>query len=81
MGNDAIALYGKLYVALNFLLIPLSHALGDHPVTRTNNLLTRTPPSPQRHVELYGFYTRPAIAGQPAPHRALACTVCHWCHC
>jgi len=90
MENDATPLCGKLCVALNFLLMPLSHALGDHPVTRRNNFLTLTPPSPATarralrvlHPPCRCWSTRPAhtlaslfITGATAGHFSLVLAI------
>jgi len=55
--NVAAPLYHKLSVALNFLLVSLSHALGQYSDTRTKNFLFRSSlhqvqpaPAPQMRV-------------------------------
>jgi len=42
------SLYHKLSVALIFLLMSLSQALSQHPVTRTKNFLSRARLAPTR---------------------------------
>jgi len=68
--NVTTSLYRNLSVALNFLFILLSHALGQHSVTRTKNFLSRARPAPSP------TRTRPANAGtrkrgKPAPRTTL----------
>jgi len=70
--NVATSLYQKLYVALNFLLMSLSHAMGQRSVTRTNNFLFRLVPSstrarPARIALLVPAPTPQCGFPQPAP--------------
>ena len=55
-------LYLKLSVALNSLLMLLSHALSQYSVNRTKNFLSRARPTPARST-LRVPATRPANAG------------------
>ena len=55
--NVATPSYHKLYVKLNVLLTPLSHALNQHSVTRTKNFFSYPAPAP--HSLLYRFPHQP----------------------
>jgi len=72
--NAVAPLYRKFSVPLTFLLISLSHALGQHSVTRTKISYSATVPyqvqpasAPCLHAELCGFPGSLRQCGYPQP--------------
>ena len=72
LANSASLLCHKLSVALNFLRMPISHALDQYSATRSKKSYPVADPRSLQHAYICGFPLLSRICGCPQPARAYA---------